>query len=467
MTNDRLPTQFRRLAMGGAIAFGALFIPDSLLAQAPAEVTFTRDVAPILQRSCQNCHRPNGGGPMSLITYEDVRPWARSIRQKTQLREMPPWFIEKNIGIQQFKNDISLSDAEIATIAAWVDGGARRGDPEDMPPLLDFGEAETWRIGEPDLIVPSPAKTIDAIAPDWYGQLDHMETGLAEDRYVKAVEVKEVRLRTAAQPLAERRKGDLNRLTVHHAHISVTRGPWTKGDPMENSSDPTKRGGFYYIYEVGQNPMFYPEWVGVKLTAGAALTFFDMHFHSVGVEADVRMDVGFVFHPKGYVPKYEQPAELLTMFGPNMELDIPGGQDNVRFDGYHVMRQAGVMLSFEPHLHSSGERMCVAAIYPNGYNEMLNCSRYNHNWVNGYAYEDEVTPLLPKGTVLHMTAWYNNTPSNPRVVDPRNWKGWGHRSIDDMFFLLPRVVRLTDEEYELELAERARKGWRVNHLLVQ
>ena len=137
------------------------------------EVTFTKDIAPILQRSCQKCHRPDGGAPMSLVTYEKVRPWARSIKYRTGLRDkpdaMPPWYIEKDVGIQAYKGDISLSDAEIANVATWVDNGAPRGNPADMPPPLTFADASLWEIGEPDLIVSSPTVEVAASAPDLVG----------------------------------------------------------------------------------------------------------------------------------------------------------------------------------------------------------------------------------------------------------------------------------------------------------
>ena len=149
----------------------ALAFPVSAFAQdSPgAAVTFTKDIAPILQRSCQKCHRPNSLAPMSLIDYEEVRPWARAMKQRTGLRDkpgvMPPWFIEKDIGIQQFKNDPSLSDAEVAKIAAWADHGAPRGDPADLPPPVAFIDVNDWEIGEPDLIVSSPSVDVKAEAP--------------------------------------------------------------------------------------------------------------------------------------------------------------------------------------------------------------------------------------------------------------------------------------------------------------
>ena len=155
-------------------------------------VTFARDTAPVLQRSCESCHRPGGGAPMSLITYRDVRPWARSMKQRTAVREMPPWFIDKNIGIQAFKDDPSLNDDEITLIGQWVDSGAPQGNPADMLPPLEWPAGE-WTFGEPDLVISSPVITIEAVAPDWFGGIGPpFSTGLTEDRWIKAVEVKEV-----------------------------------------------------------------------------------------------------------------------------------------------------------------------------------------------------------------------------------------------------------------------------------
>src|SRR5262245_35476190 len=146
------------------VAVGTIVRPVAAQAVPPEPLTFTKHVAPILQRSCENCHRPGGGAPMSLITYGEVRPWARAIKQRTAAREMPPWFIEKNVGIQRFKDDPSLSDQEIATIAKWVDSGAHQGDPADMPSPRRWGGAADWSIGTPDLVVSSPMMTVKALA---------------------------------------------------------------------------------------------------------------------------------------------------------------------------------------------------------------------------------------------------------------------------------------------------------------
>ena len=139
--------------VAGLVALGLASTPALAVGAEPGDVTFSRDVAPILQRSCENCHRAGGAAPMSLITYQDVRPWARSIKNRTSSREMPPWFIDKNIGIQRYKDDPSLSSDEIQTIAAWVDNGAPRGNPSDMLPPREW-PADGWTYGTLDLIVP-------------------------------------------------------------------------------------------------------------------------------------------------------------------------------------------------------------------------------------------------------------------------------------------------------------------------
>src|SRR5262249_52296754 len=151
--------------------------------QAPApgtigDVTFSKDIAPILQRSCQNCHRPDGVAPMPLVTYEDARPWARAMKLRTGLGPkagvMPPWYVEKNIGIQQFHNDPSLSDEEIAKIAKWADSGAPRGNLADMPPPREWGDGSKWAIGTPDLIVKTKEILVKGDAPDWWGEIPNI-----------------------------------------------------------------------------------------------------------------------------------------------------------------------------------------------------------------------------------------------------------------------------------------------------
>ena len=440
------------------LAAGLALAGLAAAAEANADVTFNKDVAPILQRSCENCHRPQGAAPMALVTYDDVRPWARAIRNRTEAREMPPWFIDKNIGIQRFKDDPSLSDAEIATIAAWVDGGAPRGNPADLPPPIEW-PADGWTYGPPDLIVSSPEGTVEADAADWFGEWGETPTGLTEDRFVKAVEVKEVRLAEGPAPADadDAGRADLSLFVVHHAVIT--------SDQPENVLEPFDCGNetscaandsqLWLTYELGQNPTIFPDEVGVELPAGSVLTFNSMHLHSIGREVRARVDVGLTLHPEGYEPRYWQSTGgfgAVNMF--DYEFDIPANDDNVMRDGFHRVTKPTKMLMFEPHLHSSGKRMCVEALYPNNAREMLTCADYDHNWVKVYVYEDDVAPLLPAGTLIHVMAWYDNSPTNRNVVDPRNWKGYGNRSIDDMFFSITRTIELTEEEFQAEVAAR-------------
>ena len=439
--------------------FGPGLQPAVQAAPGDELMTFTQDIAPILQRACQNCHRPGGDAPMSLVTYADVRPWARAIKLRTSLRDMPPWFIEKNVGIQKFKDDPSLSDDDIAKIAQWVDSGAPHGDPADMPPARQFAEGDEWAIGQPDLIVSSPVYTVKAVAKDWQGVGGSSPTGLTEDRYIRAIEVREVRTRDEAPDNAvQRTAGDLNLFVLHHAGFRAfdAAGQYDS----ENLSPETRAAsGLHHVHELGQNATLYPDEVGVLLQAGASLHFYTVHLHSIGREVDVRLDVGFKFHPKGYKPKYSQ-SGWVNMGGYH-ELDIPAGEDNVRFDGFYVMPQSGMFLTFEPHMHMSGNRMCVEAIYPDATRETLNCAAYNHNWVKAYSYQGDVAPLIPKGTIIHTIGWYDNTAKNRRNIEPRNWKGYGARSIDDMFFFFSKVIWLSEEEFSEEVAARKVRDRRI------
>jgi mono/diheme cytochrome c family protein len=451
---------YRRIAslLCGLVALGVL-TPQHAIAAGQAvsarDVTFTKDVAPILQRSCQNCHRPGGMAPMSLLTFEEVRPWARAIKLKTSLREMPPWFIERNIGIQKFKDDPSLSDEEIAKIASWVDNGAPRGNPADMPAARQFADAGAWTIGTPDLIVSSPVITVKPVAPDLQADIGIVPVGLTEDRYVKAVQVREIRLserEVEGTPTGPR--AALNISILHHANIQAR----TEFDEDSDQPDSTagRRGGeFGLVHELGQNATIYPDQLGVLLPANSLLSW-RVHTHSTGKEVQTRLDIGFKLHPKGFKPKYA----LLGNGGvglANHDLDIPAGQDNVRVDAYRVLKTPAKFMTFEPHMHASGKRMCIQAIYPTGARQTLNCAGYNHNWVKVYNYDDDVAPLLPAGTIVHVIGWYDNSAKNPRNVDPRNWKGFGNRSIDDMMINSSKYIPLTEEDYKAELATRQAK----------
>ena len=433
-------TTSKPVVLGGLAAVLALAAPLPASAGAvPDDPTFSRDVAPILQRSCQKCHRPNSLAPMSLISYDEVRPWARAIKYRTGLRGkpgvMPPWYIEKDIGIQRFKDDWSLSDDEVATIARWADAGAPRGDPADMPEPPPFIDVDEWEIGAPDLVVSSPSFEVEGDAPDWWGSLGQSETGLTEDRYVAAIEYKE--------------RNDLRRgvrsdtvgglFVVHHSALySVAEG--------DDSGPPQ----VWPVHEVGRNADVFDADAGRLLRAGSTLLFSSTHLHANGTDTRAHIDVGFKFHPRGYEP--EKRMELL-FFGNGPDLDIRPLEADQRHDAYFTMPENAKISVFEPHMHAPGVRMCLEAVWGTTV-QTLNCAGYDHNWVRVYKYEDDAAPLLPKGTILHLTGYFDNSPANPNVVDPRNWSGSGHRSVDNMFINLMQAIYLDDEEFAAAVAER-------------
>jgi hypothetical protein len=406
------------------------------------DVTFSKDIAPILQRSCQQCHRPGGGGPMSLMTYDEVRPWAPVIQERTAIRDrmgaMPPFFVEKDIGITEFKDDPSLSDEELALIQAWVANGAIEGNPSDLPPPLEFVDDDTWTIGEPDLVIRSRDVTVPAVGPDWWGDLGLIPTGLTEDRYVQAVEVREVN----DIPADQESNTVGGRYIFHHM-------TYTSGRLSEDGTD-IQGGTRWPIHEVGRNADLFPERAGRLLPANSALSLGQGHLHPNGRQTTGYLEFGFKFFPIGYEPEYRRQGPLL---GNGIDIDVRPGQANQEFHSYVYLDEHTKIIAFEPHLHAPGVRMCMEAIW--GHNQFtLNCVGYDHNWVKQYIYEDHAAPLLPKGTILHIIGFLDTTENNPNLADTRNWAGGGRRSVSNMFIDLGYSVQLTEEQFQREMAER-------------
>jgi hypothetical protein len=403
-----------------------------------AQVTFTKDVAPILQKSCQVCHRPGSIAPMSLLTYEDARPWARSIKQKIVVREMPPWFIDKNVGIQHFSNDRSLTDDEIATIVKWVDAGAPQGNPADMPAPRQFPDAETWQIGKPDLIVTLPKDfVVAAKGPDQWPDI-LADPGLTEDRYVQGVQI------IPAKGFS----------VIHHIRTSIvepTDVNRSSGrlDDTDGSLEVGEQGVFLNEYAIGKQGDVFPEGSGRLIKAGTKINF-QLHLHSSGTETPTNVALGLKFYPSGYVPRHV--ISSTTVSAP--QVDIRPHTDNIRSDGYLMLKKAARLLSFQPHMHNRGKAECLEAIYPTGKTEMLSCARFRFNWHINYVYSDDAAPLLPAGTVLHSIMWHDNTAKNPFNPDPDAQITYGQRTIDEMASAWLSWYYMSDEDFKKETEAR-------------
>ena len=410
-------------------------------------VTFTKDIAPILQRSCQICHRPDSVAPMSLLTYQEARPWARAMKMRTSVGPragvMPPWYVEENIGIQRYKNNPSLSDEEITKIGAWADNGAPEGNPADLPPPLNWSTA-AWSIGEPDLITVLPDITVKGDAPDWWGEIETTPVGNTKDRYVAALEFKEI---NNVVPAARSRDTVGGRFIYHHM-IWTTQVLGDDGEQDEERQRGTTTG--WPVHEVGRNADIFDAKAGRLLSANSSVVSNSLHLHSNGRDTTGHLEIAWKFHPEGYEPEFRRVGRGL---GNALDIDIRPMLANQELHAYTVLQQNQKISTFEPHLHAPGQRMCLEAIW--GMNiETLTCVGYDHNWVRTYEYEDDYAPLLPKGTILHIVGYMDNSPTNRNIPDPRNWQGSGNRSVANMFIDLGLGVELSDEQFIAEMAER-------------
>jgi hypothetical protein len=231
---------------------------------------------------------------------------------------------------------------------------------------------------------------------------------------------------------------------------------WTTTVPGQQAAlgqDVGEGSGSWPIHEVGRNADLFPDDAGKLLKANSSLVFASSHIHSNGRDTKARLLFGFKFFPKDYKPTVRYAVRGL---GNGLDIDIKAGDPNQRLDAYTVLAENTKITSYEPHLHAPGVRMCFEYIW--GINvQTLTCAGYDHNWVRVYEYDDDYAPLLPKGTILHIIGYMDNSPANRNVPDPRNWSGSGNRSISNMFIDLGQGVALTDEQFYAEMAKRREK----------
>jgi hypothetical protein len=384
---------------------------------------------------------------MSLVTYEEARPWARSIKNRVASRQMPPWHIDRSVGIQHYENDRSLSDEQIDTIVRWVDAGAPKGDPKDMPPPVKWADDKVWNFadifgGPPDLIIKSPPYTQKRGAQDaWFKPV--VPTGLTEPRWVRAIEI---------------RPGTVKgRKITHHAlaRLQQTETDAEVRPAAAASDDPGP--GLFMEWAVGKQGEIMRPGSGKLMLPGSKIVW-DIHYSDGGEDITDHAELGIYFYPKGQEPKYRQTLALFSgITGGNRALDIAPNSMYVGTN-FHVMRKAGRVENFQPHMHLRGKAMSIEAILPTGQTQMLSMvSNFNFNWHNNYVFADDAAPLLPKGTILKITSWHDNTAQNPNNPDPNQWVGWGDRTVDEMAHAWVNITYMDEEDFKMEVEKRKQK----------
>lgn len=439
MSRTRFRNRCRQGTPISVLAVGMLLAVFSLADPAMAQtgtVTFTKHVAPILQKNCQQCHRPGDIGPMSLTTYEEVRPWARAIKVRVAAREMPPYRYDK-VGIQHLKGDLRLSDADIQTIVKWVDSGAPAGNPADMPPRPKFPDGTRWawedEFGPPDLIVPTKPYTLPAEGQDrWWRPI--VPVGATADRCIKALAVK------------PSLKG---RPAAHHANSDLM--------------IPDEKTGEYKLlervseYASGKAGEVVPADACRTLPANSMIKW-DVHYWPYGeeVKGDV-IELGIWLYPEDHKQKarYKQDLKLYSLLMKGGELEIPP-HGTAMTQGFHSFKTPVRIDSFQPHGHTRLVGMTAEIFYPDtGKLELVSSvSNWTNQWHTSHVYEDDYAPLLPKGAVLVVTGYYDNTAKNKGNPDPDQWVGGGSRTSDEMSHAWITVTHLDDEGYKQIVAER-------------
>jgi hypothetical protein len=396
-----------------------------VLAAAP---TFYRDVAPILENRCQECHRAGEIGPMPLVTYQDARPWAKAIRDAVRSRKMPPWFADAGADGDRYKllNDRRLTDAEIATLAAWADSGAVRGDPDSARAarVWPAGWNLTSEHGEPDAVFEIP----QAFEVPAKGEVEYqyfvVPTGFKEDRWVQGVEV---------------RPG--SRGVVHHVVVYIREpgSSWRPESSVDGAHSPAQlhspaqvhsptKSDILEVYAPGTAPEVWSDGMAKLIPAGSDLVF-EIHYTPNGKRATDRTRVGMVFAAS------RPEKRVLTLQMSNERFAIPPGDPNYRVTVWGSLPNDALLLGFFPHMHLRGKAFEFTRIFidnsGNGQPEtLLKVSHYDFHWQLAYRLATPV--LLKKGARLQWVAWFDNSANNPRNPDPSAEVRYGEQSREEM-----------------------------------
>jgi hypothetical protein len=389
-----------------AVVSAAIGLGASIAQAAPP--TYSKDVAPILFAKCAECHRPGSMAPMPLMTFDDVRPWARAIRQRVVRREMPPWGADPAIG--KFANDPSLSQEQIDTIAAWVDGGAPEGNRADLPNPPEFTEG--WSIGKPDLIFTmlEPFEVpADGTVPYLYFTIP---TNLKEDIYIRGVELKPT-----------------DRRVVHHIISDLVEGSGEAPDPKPSfRRDRTRRevGGGVGGLVPGRLYGLFEEGTARRIPAGADIVL-QMHYTTIGEKVMDQTQIGVVLSK-------EPPTRLRVGGGgqlPNNTFVIPPGHPNYEVTAQRVIQADTYLTSVYPHMHVRGKDVTYNIIHPDGREEtVLHVPKYDFNWQTSYTLAEP--KFMPKGSTLKVIAHFDNSKNNRFNPDPTQEVRWGDQTWEEM-----------------------------------
>jgi hypothetical protein len=443
-----------------AIAAAAFLVTGLAIVHAgnsPAKsVTFNRDVAPILFKNCAECHRPGEAAPMSLLSYKDARPWARSIREKVVSRQMPPWHADPHVG--EWANDRRLSKSDIDTISAWVDAGAPEGDAKDLPAAPKF--VEGWNIGKPDMVLTMPDEfTLEANGPDEY-QYFEIPTNFTEDKYVQMAEARPGNRKIVHHIIAfiappakdgkpqakltkeeiekyrERREkesifyreGFLMRMKpdvpVYDDGCALPNGG--SGETRDVSKKERERLGTLLVgFAPGMNPLILEPGTAKKIPAGSKL-MVQMHYSKTTgkVEKDRSM-IGLIFA--------KQPPEKAVLTWPisNSYFMIPPGAEHHAVTACWTAPEDIHLSTLMPHMHLRGAAMEIKAFYPDSHSEvLLNVPNYSFSWQTVYYLKRPMA--IPKGTKLMVTGYFDNSSKNKYNPDATKAVRFGEPTYDDM-----------------------------------
>jgi hypothetical protein len=397
-----------------ALVAAVLLIKDRHGASA-ATLTFTKDVAPIIQKNCQVCHRPGEVAPMAFMDYKDVRPWARSIREKVRTREMPPWFADPRHGA--FSNDCRLTQAEIDTIVSWVDSGAKEGDVADLRPNPAYPEG--WSIGKPDVVITMPQEysiPSEGVIPYKYFAVP---TNFSEDKYVQFAEIK---------------RG--NRKLVHHIIVDVSYpapgeaprsgeiSPTELGSRRGSADRPGDSAGRLVGWAPGEAPLILHDGQAKLVKKGSTL-IFQVHYTTNGEAGTDRSSIGLIF-AKAPVEK-----RVITAGAASQGLAIPAGDPNYETSAEFAFKEDSHIDSLHPHMHFRGKDFTYTLVYPDGKREvLLAVPRWDFNWQLTYFLKQPLA--APKGSKLLCVAHYDNSTANKFNPDPTKLVRWGPQTWEEM-----------------------------------